>query len=213
MPPAIPESFLGGSAPRLQHLELEYIRFPGLPKLLLSAIDLVSLSVSKTPHSGYISPEAMARCLSTLTRLESLSLGFRSTLSRPVQETQRPHPPTRSALPALFVFQFAGVTEYLEDFVARIDAPLLHSFDIKFYDRITFDTQLPDLELGGSATPRIGLAPTSHIPARLHIPSTEFSPLLIYHPFSLIRSSFSFHAQFPFFCQSICTLHDLLISL
>ncbi|KAI0275893.1 hypothetical protein BGY98DRAFT_1188140 [Russula aff. rugulosa BPL654] len=125
MPPAIPESFLGGSAPRLQHLELKCIPFPGLPKLLLSATDLVSLSVSKTPRSGYISPEAMGS----------------DQLSRPVQETQRPHPPTRSALPALFVFQFAGVTEYLEDFVARIDAPLLHSFDIKFYDRITFDTQ------------------------------------------------------------------------
>ena len=142
IPPAIPEMFLGGSAPRLQHLELVHVPFPGLPKLLLSATDLVSLSVSKTPHSGYISPEAMARCLSTLTRLESLSLGFESPLSRPVQETQRPHPPTRSALPALFVFQFEGVTEYLEDLVARIDAPLLHSFDITFFfDQPIFDTQ------------------------------------------------------------------------
>ena len=51
---------------------------------------------------------------------------------------------------------------------------------------------LPDLELGGSATPRIGLAPASHIPARSHIPSTEFSPLLVYHPFSLISHPFSF---------------------
>jgi hypothetical protein len=51
---------------------------------------------------------------------------------------------------------------------------------------------MPDLELGGSATPRIGLAPASRIPAPLHIPLTEFSPLLIYHPFSLISHPFPF---------------------
>jgi hypothetical protein len=42
--PVIPESFLGGSAPRLQYLYLARIPFPGLPKLLLSATDLVTLS-------------------------------------------------------------------------------------------------------------------------------------------------------------------------
>ena len=57
---------------------------------------------------------------------------------------------------------------------------------------------MPDLELGGSATPRIGLAPASRIPARLHIPSTEFSPLSIYHPFSLISHPLSFMHSFPF---------------
>jgi hypothetical protein len=71
MRPVVPESFLGGSAPRLQHLELNRVPFPGLPKLLLSATGLVTLSIWGIPHSGYISPEAMVRCLSTLTRLES----------------------------------------------------------------------------------------------------------------------------------------------
>jgi hypothetical protein len=51
---------------------------------------------------------------------------------------------------------------------------------------------LPDLELRGSATPRIGLTPASGIPARSHIPSTEFSPLLVYHYFSLISRPFPF---------------------
>jgi hypothetical protein len=55
----VPNSFLGGSAPRLQYFELSGIPFPRLPKLLLSATHLVSLKLSNIPHSGYISPEAI----------------------------------------------------------------------------------------------------------------------------------------------------------
>src|SRR5216684_3747626 len=57
--PIVPESFLGGSAPRLRHLGLEYIPFPGLPKLLLSATHLVTLHLRRIPNSGYITPEAI----------------------------------------------------------------------------------------------------------------------------------------------------------
>src|SRR6266699_1330344 len=100
----------------------------------------VTLDILEIPHSGYFSPEAMVRCLSTLTRLETLSLEFKSPLSRPVRESRRPHPPTRSALPALTYFQFEGVSEYLEDLVARIDAPLLDSLRIEFFHQLIFDT-------------------------------------------------------------------------
>ena len=41
--PVLPDSFLGGSAPRLRTLELESIPFPSIPKLLLSANRLVKL--------------------------------------------------------------------------------------------------------------------------------------------------------------------------
>jgi hypothetical protein len=153
MPAVVPESFLGGSAPRLRYLELERVPFPGLPNLLLSATGLVTLSLLKIPHSGYISPEAMVRCLSTLTRLERLSLGFESPLSRPVRESRRPHPPTRSALPALTYFQFKGVSEYLEDLVARIDVPLLDGLNIMFFHQLIFDT--PQLAQFLARTPNI----------------------------------------------------------
>jgi hypothetical protein len=139
-PPVVPDLFLGGSAPRLQHLELISVPFPALPKLLLTATDLVSLSLLKIPHSGYISPEAMVRCLSTLTRLESLDLEFESPLSRPVRASRRPPLPTRQALHALTHFSFEGVSEYLEDLVARIDAPLLNSLCITFFHQLIFDT-------------------------------------------------------------------------
>jgi len=39
----VPEGFLGGSAPRLQSLELVSIPYPKIPKLLLSTTDLVDL--------------------------------------------------------------------------------------------------------------------------------------------------------------------------
>jgi hypothetical protein len=153
MPAVVPESFLGGSAPRLQHLRLQYVPFPGLPNLLLSATGLVTLSISGIPHSGYISPEAIVRCLSTLTSLETLWLGFTSPLSRPDRQSRRPHPPTRSALPALTDFSFEGVSEYLEDLVARIDAPLLNTLDIEFFNQLIFDT--PQLAQFLARTPNI----------------------------------------------------------
>ena len=75
---ALPDSFLGGSAPRVEHLTLRRIPFPGLPKLLLSATHLVELRLEYIPHQGYFSPEAIVTVLSTLTRLGSLSLLFES---------------------------------------------------------------------------------------------------------------------------------------
>jgi hypothetical protein len=119
----------------------------------LSATGLVTLSILGIPHSGYISPEAMVRCLSTLTRLESLALEFESPLSRPVRQSRRPRPPTRSALPALTYFEFSGVSEYLEDLVARIDTPLLDTLHIIFFHQLIFDT--PQLAQFLARTPNI----------------------------------------------------------
>ena len=138
--PVIPESFLGGSAPRLQYISLNGIPFPGLPKLLMSATHLVYLQILKIPHSGYIPPDTMATTLSTLTSLEYLSLKFQSPQSFPDQESQRPHPLTRSVLPVLADFTFKGVSEYLEYFMARVDAPQLSGLHITFFNQIIFDT-------------------------------------------------------------------------
>jgi hypothetical protein len=135
----IPSSFLGGSAPALQELVLEYILFPGLRKLLLSATHLAHLYLRYIPHSGYISPEAMVTCLSALTKLERLFIGFKSPRSRPDSITRRPPPQTRILLPALASFRFSGVSEYLEDFVARIDAPLLKKLEMTFFHQLIFD--------------------------------------------------------------------------
>jgi hypothetical protein len=138
-PSVFPDSFLGGSAPRLQHLWFEGIPFPGLPKLLLSATHLVSLRLLDIPHSGYISPEAIVTALSTSTRLKLLWLHFVSPQSRPDQARQPPPPLTRSVLPTLTNFWFQGVSKYVEIFLTLIDAPRLKVLEMTFFD-IVFDT-------------------------------------------------------------------------
>jgi hypothetical protein len=152
--PVLPDSLLGGSAPRLRYLALEAIPFPGLPNLLLSATHLVILDLRDIPHSGYISPEAMVTCLSLLTSLERLDLQFNSPQSCPDQESRRPPPPTRSILPALTKFWFKGVNEYLEDLVSWIDTPRLYLLWITFFNDIDFNT--PELNQFISRTPELG---------------------------------------------------------
>ena len=137
---ALPDSFLGGSAPRLEYLWLRRVPFPGLPKLLLSATHLTILHLEFIPRLGYFSPEEMATALSMLTRLRTLRLVFESPLSRPDQGRQRPPPLTRSVLPVLTFFEFKGVSEYLEVVVARIDAPRLDELNITLFNDIIFDT-------------------------------------------------------------------------
>jgi hypothetical protein len=132
----LPDSFLGGSAPRLRILNLHGIPFPGLPKLLLSATHLVDLRLSKIPHSGYTSPEALIAALSTLTSLRSLILIFQSS---PDQAIRHP-PPTRSLLPVLNTLALEGGTEYLDNLVARIDAPRLNDLEIIFFNQNALDT-------------------------------------------------------------------------
>ena len=135
--PAPPDGF---SAPRLQSLTLRNIPFPALPKLLLSATDLVDLTLVGIPQTGYFTPVALVTGLTVSANLKSLTIGFKSPLSRPDQESRRPPPTIRFVLPTLTRFYFRGVSEYLEDVVARIDAPLLCSIYITFFNQLIFDT-------------------------------------------------------------------------
>jgi len=132
---AIPDTFLGGSAPQLQILVLEGIAFPTFPGFVLPATHLTKLQLQKIPDAGYISPEVMVTCLSVLLELEELVIGFQS--SHPI--SRDPPPLTRVILPALTYFEFRGVREYLEDLVARIITPELHSLDIWFFLDLIFD--------------------------------------------------------------------------
>jgi hypothetical protein len=135
--PVLPETFLGGSAPQLEYFDLNGIRFPTFPQFILSSTHIQSLSIYDMPHSGYISPNAMAACLAALPNLEDLYIGFRSPLSRPPQTT--PPPRTRIVLPAVTQLFFCGVSEYFEDFVAQIDTPLLNRLNVMFFMDLIFD--------------------------------------------------------------------------
>ena len=142
--PALPDGFLGGLVPRLQKMWLEGIRFPSLPKFLLGASGLVELRLDKIPDTRDISPQTLAKCLSTLPKLSSLSIEFQYRQCLPEPSLRHPPPPTRSVLPALAILFYKGESEYLEDLVSQIDAPRLSYAFIKFFNRLIFDiVELP----------------------------------------------------------------------
>ena len=149
---ALPDGFLGGSAPRLQSLVLDSIPFPALPDLLLSATHLVRLILYGIPHSGYFSPEAIVAGLAVMPNLELLIIHFESPLSCPHREGQRPLPPIFTVLPTLTRFEFKGASGYLEDFVPRIDTPLLDSVSIDFFHQLIFDIPQLTQFMGRSAS-------------------------------------------------------------
>ena len=125
---ALPDGFLGGSAPPLQQLDLCGVLYPALPTLLSSVSNLVSLRLRNIPPTGYISPEAMVSHVATSPRLKILCIEFDEYLSFP--EITISPPMTRTVLPALHKFSYSGACKYLEDFISRIDAPQLKSLDI-----------------------------------------------------------------------------------
>ncbi|KAI0278438.1 hypothetical protein BC826DRAFT_1181582 [Russula brevipes] len=142
--PALPDSFLGGSVPRLRILHFVAIPFPGLWKLLPSASNLVCLSLYQIPDSMYISPEAMVTCLSALTRLLIFRLEFATLRSLPYRASRYQPSLTYVNLPTLIQFSFTGVSWYLEDLVLQINTPLLDKLNITLFDHHIVNTsQLP----------------------------------------------------------------------
>jgi F-box-like len=126
--PVLPDTFLGGSAPRLQSFRLDGLPFTTFPQLLLSSNDLSEISLRDIPDIGYITPEAMVTGLSALTSLRFLSIEFEE-----FGIVQGPPPLTRALLPALTSFHFRGLNEYLENLLVRVDVPQLKSFMTWFF--------------------------------------------------------------------------------
>ncbi|KAH9958069.1 hypothetical protein BC827DRAFT_1269866 [Russula dissimulans] len=153
VPPLLsPGELLGGSAPVLREVSLDGIPFAALSRLVLSTDSLVSLRLWRIPNSGNISPEAVVMCLSSLARLELFDIKFNSPIPHP---NRPPTASTRVVLPVLTKFNFQGVSEYLEDLVARIDIPHLERADITFFNQLIFD--IPQLSLFSHRTKALRL--------------------------------------------------------
>ena len=118
----LPGAFLGGSAPCLEQIILSHISSPALPTLLLSAKNLVKLTLLGVSPT-YYTPGAMVASLADLPRLDTLCLHF--TLATVRLGQIHPPPITRVVFPALADFSFLGTSEYLEDLVVQIDCPEL----------------------------------------------------------------------------------------
>ena len=140
--PPVLGDFLGGSAPLLEQIYLGGIAvpFPAIRRLVSSTSHLNKLSLLKIPHTCYFSPEDLVTCLSALVHLKDLSVSFRSPASRPKPSIMtRPPSPERATLPSLVCLGFGGASEYLEEFVARIDCPVLATLWIKYFNQLIFE--------------------------------------------------------------------------
>jgi hypothetical protein len=143
----LPSTFLGRPTPRLRRVDLNLkdTPFPTLPLFIATAPDLVSLRLSEISYTGYFSPEALVNSLDSTPKLKSLGIYWTPPTSHPDQQSPpgSPCPQTRVALPALTEFLFRGDSEYLEDFISRIDAPNVEHFNVTLFEQRTFD--LPQL--------------------------------------------------------------------
>ena len=116
----------------------------------------------------------MATCLSTLTSLETLQLDFiRAPLyysdpdidsdidSDSDSESRHTFPLIRSLLPTLANFWFKGAINYLEEFVARVDAPQLYQLSTTFFNAI--DLKAPELNQFISRTSTLTAYDEAHL--------------------------------------------------
>ncbi len=136
------DQFLGGSAPSLIHLCFKRLYFKGLPSLLLTAPNLVSLQLGEIRLSliSHVSPQTMIQVLAGLPKLKSLLIYFAIPRNgvhafHEELEKHRRKASIRAVLPTLTEFYFRGISEYLEDLVAQIDAPQLDDLSIAYFSQ------------------------------------------------------------------------------
>ncbi len=121
------DGFLGGSAPSLQHLCIEDFDYFGLPLLVSSAPNLVSLQIKDIRLDCYESPEVMIGALAGLTKLRDLCIAFSPSIHTDdfwyAKVFLSSHTPTHAVFPALAKLQIEGDNEYMEDLINLIEAP------------------------------------------------------------------------------------------
>ena len=204
-------AFLGGSTPHLRKIYLDGIifPFPEIRQVLLSTNNLVELHLSKIPIDIYFSPDDLVAGLSNLVQLERLTVGFHSPASPPPSSMTRPSP-HRTSLPSLRFLNFHGATEYLEEFVARIDLHVFCKIDVTLFNDILFE--IPQF---CKFIPRLGElgSPTNIVYLTLSVESVG----IIFLPNSLSNSNFYLKTscrrldwQLSFVTQIISQLSPLL---
>ena len=130
----LPSAFRWG--PRLRCLHSTRVAFPALLQLLYSSRNLVDLQLHEVFDPWHVSPEALTDALSGMAQLRSLSLHFLPTAYYPAPS---PRSRRRVVLPVLTHLNFRGIAQYLEDIVARIDAPRLGYIEVTFFNKIIID--------------------------------------------------------------------------
>ncbi|KAH9010352.1 hypothetical protein EDB83DRAFT_426935 [Lactarius deliciosus] len=182
VPLTLPSAFLW--CPRLRCLHLTGTAFPAILRLLYSSTNLVDLQLYDVLNPLYFSPEVLIDALSGMAQLRSLSLHPTFTTNYDILP---PESWERRVLPVLTRLNFRGIYQYLERFVAGIDAPRLGDIEITFVNEniISFPTLLEFIKMHKS----------HH---RAHIISSERAISI-----SLIQPGASACLKLQFFCEPL----------
>ena len=197
--------FLGGvSVPGLQKLSLcsapSSARSSALPKFLLSCTDLVDLQLMGLIKPDHTPPEMIVAILSGLSRLKVLYLDVSTlplTVTLPLRRSS-PLPlnprPTRTVLSDL---TFYGRGDYLEDLIARIDAPFLQRITLHYEHWLTDAPQLRQLicRAEGLRSPNQARIIELERAIDLRFRSTE-SPIVIYPAIKFQSKNFNVALKF-----------------
>ncbi|KAH9981813.1 hypothetical protein BJV74DRAFT_989298 [Russula compacta] len=143
MPSTRPSSILILSktfqAPHLRHLILMNPIISMRSRLLTSTTGLVTLSLERVDPDDLCPIDVLQR-LSLMPQLEVFGISFHSTVRDSEVERQLLDAPimTHVTLPNLHWFGFKGSGAYLEALIPWMIAPSLESFQITFFDQLTF---------------------------------------------------------------------------
>jgi hypothetical protein len=137
-------------APNLRHLVLFDVSRDGLEsqqlltRLLTSTVSLVTLKLRVTHTYFQFHPTLLVARLSSLARLEELSISIPIYIPRPSAKSELlGEERTFITLPNLKTFQFIGNATYLESLVSQVMAPHLEYLDIPLF--YSFTCALPHL--------------------------------------------------------------------
>ena len=127
-------------APHLRYLGLRGFSLPIGSPLLTTAVDLVTLHLVMVHPSTYLHPNTLIQWISLMPHLKTLKIILEfSTPNRDI-ERQLTHAPIIApiTLSNLHLFNFRGVSTYLEALVHRIITPHLKELNIDFFNQLTF---------------------------------------------------------------------------
>jgi len=133
----LPSTF---EAPQLSRLMLKHFASPIGSLLLTTAVGLVKLSLRWIHPSTNLYPDHLLEALSLLPQLQDLAISFSSPV--PNREIERhvfrmPNM-THTTLPNLRTFDFGGVGTYVEALLSHMNAPLLETLNLSFFNQLSF---------------------------------------------------------------------------
>jgi hypothetical protein len=128
-------------APKLRNLILRNVIIQTRTPILTSSLPLTILVLERIPTSAHIPPEYLADLLELMPQLVILSVSFPLPIPGRGVGTDPPAPQAQKkfiTLRFLEQLHFMGASYYLEDLLARINAPVLERFYIYIFYRRSF---------------------------------------------------------------------------